>query len=253
MTQRHTKILEALTKNQRIEVTALADMLEVSQVTIRKDLDRLEEQGLIRRKHGFASIDWVDDVGMRLAYHYNIKRRIAATAAEAVDDGETVLIESGSCCALLAEELANTKRDVTIITNSAFIANHIRYVPHGQTVLLGGNYQQESQVTTGPLTRKCAEMFFLDKFFLGADGFTEKFGFTGKDHIRAQTIQELAELAGQIMVLTESEKFACRGVVGLVPTERVKALYTDDKILPETESFLRGKNVIVHKVLSDPL
>lgn len=251
MTNRHTKILEALTQNQRIEVTALADMLAVSQVTIRKDLDRLEKQGLIRRRHGCASIDWTDDVGMRLAYHYTIKRRIAAKAAETVGDGETVMIESGSCCALLAEELANTKRDVTIVTNSAFIANHIRFASQGKTVLLGGNYQRESQVTVGPLTRKCAETFFVEKFFIGIDGFTERFGFTGKDHVRAQTIQELAALAGQIMVLTESEKFACRGVVGLVATEQVHALYTDDKILPTIETHLRERNVLVHKISSD--
>lgn len=251
MTHRHTKILEALSKNQRIEVTTLADMLAVSQVTIRKDLDHLEQQGLIRRKHGFASIDWTDDVGMRLAYHYHIKRRIAALAAASVADGETILIESGSCCALLAEELANTKRDITIVTNSAFIANHIRYAPYGKTVLLGGSYQRESQVTVGSLTRKCAEQFFLDKFFIGIDGFTEKFGFTGKDYVRAQTIQELGELTGHIMVLTESEKFAYHGVVGLVAADRVTAVYTDDNITLELETYLRGKNVSIHKVRSD--
>ncbi|MDR2486172.1 MAG: DeoR/GlpR family DNA-binding transcription regulator [Treponema sp.] len=251
MTNRHTRILEALTKNRRIEVTVLADMLEVSQVTVRKDLDRLEEQGLIRRKHGFASIESTDDVGMRLAYHYNIKRRIAAAAAESVAEGETVMIESGSCCALLAEELANTKRDITIITNSAFIANHIRYAPYGKTVLLGGDYQKESQVTVGPITRKCAEMFFADKFFIGADGFTGKFGFTGKDHLRAQTVQELTGLARQVLVLTESEKFKHQGAVGLVRADQVRVLYTDDNIPPDIETSLLEKNLTIHKVCSD--
>jgi DeoR/GlpR family transcriptional regulator of sugar metabolism len=251
MIDRHTKILEALSKTRRIEVAVLADMLAVSQVTVRKDLDQLEDRGLIRREHGFASIDSVDDIGKRLAYHYNVKRRIAQAAAESVDEGETVMIESGSCCALLAEELATTKRDVTIITNSAFIANHIRYAPYSKIILLGGYYQTESQVMVGPVTRKCAEVFFSDKFFIGADGFREKFGFTSRDHLRAQTIRDLTGQARQVMVLTISEKFFHQGVVELVNAENVAILYTDDRIPPEKEAYLMEKKVTIRKVHFD--
>ncbi|MDR2103114.1 MAG: DeoR/GlpR family DNA-binding transcription regulator [Treponema sp.] len=250
MTNRHTKILEVLSENKRMEVTALAELLDVSQVTIRKDLDQLEEKGLIRREHGYASIDLVDDVGKRLAYHYTIKKRIAQAAAVSVQDGETVMIESGSCCTLLAEELANTKRDVTIVTNSAFIANHIRYAPHGKIILLGGYYQKESQVLVGPLTRKCAEIFFADKFFIGVDGFMEKTGFTGNDHLRAQTVQDLAEQVRQILVLTDSEKFSHQGMVGLVRISDVDAVYTDDKIPADIEAHLTERNITVCKVSS---
>ncbi|MDR3334130.1 MAG: DeoR/GlpR family DNA-binding transcription regulator [Treponema sp.] len=250
MTNRHTRILEALTKKQRIEVATLAVMLEVSQVTIRKDLDQLEERGLIRREHGFASIDPADDVGKRLAYKYHIKRRIAVAAAELVEEGETVLIESGSCCALLAEELATTKRNVTIVTNSAFIANHIRYAPYGKVILLGGYYQPMAQVTVGSITCKCAEVFFSDKFFIGIDGFTEKAGFTGKDHLRAQTVQGLMKQTRQVLVLTDSEKFSHQGVVQLVSPEAVSMVYTDDQIPPEQEAFLQEKHIMVHKVPS---
>jgi DeoR/GlpR family transcriptional regulator of sugar metabolism len=248
MTNRHTKILEALSKSRRVEVTALAEMLEVSQVTVRKDLDQLEERGLIRREHGYASIDGEDDVGKRMAFHYDTKKRIVQAAAATVEDGETVMLESGSCCALLAEELANTKKDVTIATNSAFIANFIRHAPYGKVILLGGYYQTKSQVLVGPMTRRGAEVFFSDKFFIGADGFAPSFGFTGKDHMRAQTVQDMAEQARQVIVLTESEKFLRQGVLGLVRTENVAAVYTDARIPQEMESLLLEKNVTVHKV-----
>ncbi|GHV62336.1 DeoR family transcriptional regulator [Spirochaetia bacterium] len=248
MTNRHTRILEALSRTQRIEVTALADMLDVSQVTVRKDLDQLEGQRLIRREHGYACIDLTDDVENRMAYHYDTKKRIAQAAAQTVEDGETVMIESGSCCALLAEEIANTLRDVTIVTNSVFIANHIRYAPYTKVILLGGYYQSESQVTVGPMTRKCGEVFLSDKFFIGANGFSECFGFTGKDHMRAQTIRDLAEQARQILVLTESEKFSRQGVVSLVRTENLTAVYTDNNIPQDIEAFLQEKDVEVHKV-----
>jgi DeoR/GlpR family transcriptional regulator of sugar metabolism len=223
-------------------------MLDVSQVTVRKDLDQLEERGLIRREHGYACIDMTDDVGKRMAYHYDTKKRIAQAAAKIVEDGETVMIESGSCCAMLAEELANSRKDVTIVTNSVFIANHIRYAPYIRVILLGGYYQNEAQVTVGPMTRKCGEVFFSDKFFIGADGFARSFGFTGKDHQRAETILDLAEQARQIMVLTESEKFNHQGVVGLVRLENLSAVYTDDKIPQDIEALLQDKDVTIYKV-----
>jgi DeoR/GlpR family transcriptional regulator of sugar metabolism len=248
MTERHNRILELLAQNHRIEVTVLAELLNVSQVTVRKDLDRLEEQGLIRRQHGFACFGSFDDVGKRIAFHYDIKRRIAKAAAELVEDEETVMIESGSCCALLAEELANTKRDITIVTNSAFIANHVRHAPYGRVILLGGEYQKTSQVVVGPMTRKNCEFFMSNKFFIGTDGFVQRYGFTGRDHHRAQAVRDMAEQAEQIIVLTESDKFFRQGVEGLVRTEDTTAVFTDDKIPQDVDVFLTERKVLVRKV-----
>jgi DeoR/GlpR family transcriptional regulator of sugar metabolism len=247
MNERQDRILEILAGNQRVEVSSLAETLNVSQVTIRKDLDYLEEMGFIKREHGYALFGSIEDVGRRMAINYEIKRKIAKNAAETVEDGETVMIESGSCCALLAEELANNK-DVTIITNSAFIANHIRHAPHANVILLGGEYQNNSQVMVGSMTSKWAEIFMSDKFFVGTDGFTEKYGFTGKDHLRTQTARDMAQQATQVIVLTDSDKFLHKGTEGLVRTEQVAEVFTDDRILPETEAFLLEKNVQVHKV-----
>ena len=249
MTNRQDKILEILAGIRRADVTVLAKTLNVSQVTIRKDLDYLNELGYIKREHGFARFGSTEDIGTRMAINYDIKRRIARSAAKTVEDGETVLIESGSCCALLAEELANNKR-VTIITNSAFIANHIRHAPHADVLLLGGKYQNTSQIMVGAMTSKWAEIFMSDKFFVGVNGFTEKFGFTGKDHLRVQTARDMAQQAKHVIVLTDSDKFLNQGSEGLVRTEQVSAVFTDDRIKPETEAFLQEKKVTVHKVSS---
>ena len=124
--ERLNKILELLTTDGKAEVIDLSQRFGVSQVTIRKDLSELEEQGLIERAHGFARLRSRDDVAGRLAYHFEAKKKIAARAATLVADGDTVMIESGSCCALLAEQLVSEKSDLTIITNSAFIADYIR-------------------------------------------------------------------------------------------------------------------------------
>ena len=249
MTERQDKIMEILARNRRVEVNELSEILDVSQVTIRKDLDYLDKMGFIKREHGYAQFGSTEDISTRMAINYDIKRRIAKSAAETVEEGETVLIESGSCCALLAEELANHKK-VTIITNSAFIAGHIRHAPFAKVLLLGGEYQNSSQVLIGPMTSKWAEIYMSDKIFLGADGFDEKYGFTGRDHPRAQTARNMAEQVRQIIVLTDSDKFLNRGTEGLVRTEQVSAVFTDDRIQPAVESFLQQKQVRVHKVPS---
>jgi len=248
ITKRHTRILELLSRHQRSEVSSLSELLGVSQVTVRKDLDMLEERGLVHREHGYACLNPTNDIGKRLAFNYDIKKRIAQQAAAIVEEGETVMIESGSCCALLAEELANEQKDITIITNSVFIANFIRHASRTKIILLGGCYQPESQVVVGPMTRKCGEIFFSDKFFVGTDGFMPGFGFTGKDHLRSQTVMDLSENARDIYVLTDSEKFYHQGVLGLVRLESLSGVFTDDRVPPDIEKQLLESHVTLYKV-----
>ena len=248
MDSRSARILEILMEQGKVQVSKLAEYLDVSQVTVRKDLDQLEEQGLIHREHGCALLLPRDDMNSRMAYHYEIKRQIARLAAETVKNGETVMIESGSCCVLLADELARRKRDVTIVTNSAFIAAYIRKVPDVKIVLLGGDYQAQAQVMVGPITRKCAEEYFVDKLFIGTDGHLAHTGFTGGDRMRAEAVRDMAKQAAHVMVLTESEKFRSQGVVALLQTQQVSALFTDDKIPRSSEQDLKKHGVAVYKV-----
>ena len=145
MKKRINQILELLTKYEKIEVAALAEQLNVSQVTIRKDLDNLEQKGILKREHGFAILATTNDILGRLAYHYEEKTIIAKTAASLVHDGDTIMIESGSCCAILADTLTECKKNLTIITNSAFIADYIRRKSNCQIILMGGIYQQDSR------------------------------------------------------------------------------------------------------------
>lgn len=247
MTNRYTKLLEIVNKNKRIEVSKLAELLKVSQVTIRKDLGALEEKGLLKREHGYAVMTSSDDISSRLAFNYDIKRKIARLANELVRDGETVMIESGSSCALLAEELAFNKKDITIITNSTFIANYIRE-GNAKVVLLGGDYQPESQVSVGPLTRKCVKDFFVDKLFIGTDGYSSKIGFTGKNLMRTETVKAMAESADKIIILTDSSKFSERGVVSQFKINEISYLFTDDNIPEEIFENLKKEKVEVQMV-----
>lgn len=251
MINRHTKLLEFVDQYKRITVAQLAARLKVSQVTVRKDLALLEEKNLLTREHGFAVMLSKDDIASRLAKNYQIKHKIAEAAAALVNNGETVMIESGSCCALLAKELAATKRDITIITNSAFIAAFIRQSPFAKIVLLGGDYQCKSQVLVGPMTKKCAQEFYVDKLFAGTDGFTEKTGFTGNNLMRTEAIKAMAQRAKKVVLLTESSKFSRQGVVAQFMPEEIDFVFTDSAISPEISALLTRCNVNVNAVSSN--
>jgi DeoR/GlpR family transcriptional regulator of sugar metabolism len=245
---RIVKILDLLASSTRIKITLLAEILDVSPVTLRKDLDYLEKKGVIRRSHGYASLDGADSTGKRMAYNHSIKRRIARAAVNTVEEGETIMLESGSCCALFAEELALSRKNAAIITNSAFVANYVSGLPAIKIILLGGVFQPESRVMVGRITEKCAENFSPDKFFLGADGFTAEHGFTGRDHQRVETAAELAKCAKKVFVLTEAEKFNRRGTYNLIHFNKVAGVFTDDSIPKEAETALLENNVKLHKV-----
>ena len=233
---RTSQILALLVKEKKMEVAGLSAHLGVSQVTIRKDLDAMEAQGLITREHGFAVLS---------AYHYEEKRKIALRAAELVNDGDTIMIESGSCCALLAAALTELRSGITIITNSAFIADYIRRSSDFQIILLGGIYQQDAQVMVGPMVRQCAENFWVGRFFIGVDGWSARAGFTNQDQMRAQAVRDMARQADQVVVLTESEKFGGHGTVPLNLKDQVKTVITDQKIEEPIISELGARGIEV--------
>ena len=208
---RINEILNILAERKRADVTELSALLQVSLVTIRKDLDYLESRGFIVRKQGFAALNDSDDVSGRLAYHYEEKKKIAAKAAELVSDGDTVMIESGSCCAILATVLAETRKDVIIITNSCFIADYLRQYHNISVVLLGGIYQKESQCLVGPMIAEAGAGFHVTYLFAGTDGYSERMGFTNKDQLRAQAVRDMARSADKVVILTESAKFSTVG------------------------------------------
>ena len=145
-------------------------------------------------------------------------------------------------------EIAKTSKEITIITNSAFIADYVRKTEKIRIILLGGEYQLESQVMVGPLTRKCVEAFFVDKFFIGTDGFSEASGFTGNDYMRSETVRDMSKQAKHVIVVTESSKFQNIGLVNLLPTHDVSCVVTDSAIPIQCEQYLLEQKIEVKKV-----
>lgn len=237
MKERHTKIVELVARRHRVEVSELAELVGASAVTVRKDLDFLAERGLLRRERGYALSANPDDINYHMAFAYERKRKIAHAALDEVEDGETVMIESGSCCVLFAEQLARHRRDITIITNSAYLASYIRE-ESVKIILLGGEYQPRFQAMVGPLVKLCAEKYQVDKLFVSADGFSESFGFTGGDLTRVEAIRSMAQSARQVVLLAESEKFSRVGPVSYFALDEVSTVITDHLIPEEARQVL---------------
>ena len=147
-----------------------------------------------------------------------------------IGESETVMIGAGSTCALLAEEIAENKPKVTIITHSSYIAEHVTSVGNNTIILLGGVYQNNSQVNVGPLVDICAREFYVDKIFIGTDGFEKDVGFMGSDILRSEAIQTMSESARQTIMLTDSSKFQKRGTIVQFKPFDISTLITDNGI-----------------------
>lgn len=240
---REEKIVKAVSKYKKIKVNDLASELKVSNVTIRKDLDKLEARGILHREHGFAVLNNEDDLNYRLALNYDLKRKIAVAAAEEVEDNDVVMIESGSTCALLAEELAFNRKNITIITNSSFIVNYVRKSESINLILLGGEHQKNSQVNLGPLTEQALKNFYVDKLFIGIDGVDKRRGFTSQDLRRTETARAMAERAEDVIILTDSSKFGWKGIITEFQFSEVTKVYTDSNINQEDKKFLTSKKI----------
>ena len=144
--------------------------------------------------------------------------------------------------------LAKLKKDVTIITNSAYIAIRIRELPIRKVILLGGEYQKEYQGMVGPLVRKCAKEFYVDKFFVGTDGFIPDAGFTCDDLMRVETMKYMEDSANRMIILADSSKFSQKGVVIQTTFSEIDTVCTDAEIPEDALENLKRHNINVEIV-----
>lgn len=243
MNSRQNEILQIVNKRKRVQVTDLSDLVGVSGVTIRQDLNFLEQQGYLKRVHGAAMALQSDDVNARLEVRFDIKQQLANKAADLVAPNETVLIEGGSANALLARTLAD-RGDVTIITPSAYIAHLIRN-SSANIILLGGVYQHQGESLVGPLTKLCIQNIHFSTAFLGIDGYHQDTGFTSRDMMRAEIAETIISKNRRNIVLTDSSKFGQIYPSSIGKTSEISILLTDDSAPTEDIETLKNQGVEV--------
>jgi len=202
-------VRDAVLKAGSSRVADLAAELNISEVSVRKSLDELERQGLVRRFHGEARIYNGDDIPFRMHVHYAEKLAIAARAASLLETGDTVFLEAGSAIALFAQQIKNLS-GLTVITSNLFIARAFRG-SKARVIVIGGLYQEESESLVGPAVTEAIKKVGFSKSFFGVSGFTIADGFMLNDIARAEVTRSIiergAECGAKAWVLTDSSKF----------------------------------------------
>lgn len=243
MNARQNQIVQLVNERKRIQVTELVELIGVSGVTIRQDLNFLEQEGYLKRVHGAATTLQSDDIDNRLEVHFNIKQSLANKAADLVARNETVLIEGGSANALLARTLAE-RGDVTIVTPSAYIAHLIRNTT-ANIILLGGVYQHQGESLVGPLTKLCIDNIHFSTAFLGVDGFHQDTGFTSRDMMRADIASTILAKQRRNIILTDSSKFGQIYPSTIGRFDQISILLTDNNASQSDLSFLKQQGIEV--------
>ena len=237
-------VSQAVLKAGSRKVADLALDLGLSEVTVRKSLDELERQGVVRRFHGEARAYDGDAIPFRMGLRYAEKLRMAVLAAALVSPGDTILIEAGSAVAFLAERLKDS-RDLTVLTPNLFIARIFRGT-RVRVVVLGGAYQEESESLVGSLAIQAVGELGFSKAFLGASGFTPAGGFTLNDFARAELGRAILARGAENYILTDSSKFGASHAAPLCSElGQLRGLVTDPGIPREHRLFLEAAGVRV--------
>ena len=246
LNKRQNIILEILGKNDQTSVSKLSKELNVSSVTIRQDLNFLETEGLLKRVHGGAVLKDADDLVNRLGVNYERKLRIAKKVSSFVNEGETILIESGSVNVLLARELLKIKK-VTIITTNVYIARQFRKNQQTNIIILGGIYQHDSEALVGKITRNCINQININKAFIGIDGYTTDGGFMLRDLFRAEISSYIIQKAQDVFIVSDSSKFGKKELTGICYPADIQHIATNNDLSSgfQNEFKKAGVNLIL--------
>jgi DeoR/GlpR family transcriptional regulator of sugar metabolism len=242
LNERQNRILEILGRDNRTSVNTLSARLEVSAVTIRQDLNFLEAEGLLKRVHGGAVLKDGDDLDNRLGKNYEKKLRIARKLASLVNEGETILIESGSANVLFARELVKIKQ-VTIMTTNVYIARQFRKNAQANIVILGGIYQHDSETLVGKITKACLDQVNIQKAFIGIDGYTTAGGFTLRDLFRAEISSYIIQKALDVFIVSDSSKFGSTGLTNICHLSDIQHIATNDDLNPSFRKEFRQAGI----------
>jgi DeoR family fructose operon transcriptional repressor len=233
LTERRQEILRRALTQRFVRVKELAESLAVHEMTIRRDLDMLAEQGLLERVHGGARLKQraSDEVSyhLRAASHVEAKERIAREALALVQDNDTVAIDASTTGLALARLLSG--KVVTAIVTSLDAANVLSAsgTPH---ILVGGNFHAPARSYVGPLTSAALTRLNPDKVFFSAKGFTPHAGFSDAHLPEVEVKQKLIASAGVVVALLDHSKFG-RTALGTIATPKEVDILITDRLLED--------------------
>lgn len=248
ITDRHSAILEKLKEDGRVKINDLSEELNVSGVTIRKDLKLLEDKKLLFRTHGGASLNnpYMNErtINEKETINVEAKRKIAAEAVKLIGENDSIIIGSGTTVFQLAHIL-KPKKSLTVITPAVKVTMEICNRPFIEVYQLGGVIRQNSSSVAGSAAEEALKEISSRILFLGVDGIDLDFGFSITNLTEAPLNKKMIESAQIVVVMADSTKFGKRGLGKICSFEQVHYVVTDAGIPPRAEKMLKEKDVEV--------
>jgi DeoR family transcriptional regulator, fructose operon transcriptional repressor len=248
MINRQRAILSAVEAQGTVRVSELAQQFDVTEMTIRRDLSELEAKELVKRVHGGGISArgrfYEPTLTLRNTVHIQEKQRIARVAADLVKDGDTVALDVGSTTFEVARCLTS-RRNLTIITPSLFIATLFVNQPDIRLILPGGIVRPGETSMIGELSYRAFEIFHVDRLFLGIGGIDARAGLTEYSWDDTQVKQAMLKSAKQTIAVADARKFDHIAVVKIAPLDVLDILVTDQPPAPAIAEALEQAHVRV--------
>ena len=232
--ERRQSMLDVLRKQPGLRVPELAQALNVSEGTVRNDLNALEDEGRLKRVHGGAVLN---DQGefqnnsfvRRYKQNAAAKLAIAREAALLVKDGDSILLDASSTDYFLARALSG-RQELRVVTNGFEVARELAENTSNSVILIGGVVNNNSSSVTGLLSERIIEELRIEKAFLSCSGFSLERGMTEILLAEAQIKRKVIESSQQLYALVDSAKFGKEDLTSFASPKKVTRLFTDEGI-----------------------
>lgn len=241
--QRQAYILSAASRDGTVRVADLVSALEVSPMTIRRDLDVLVRRGLVRKVYGGATLvhdGILDEPGFatKSSRQHLEKTAIAQAAAQLVKPGSAVGLTAGTTTWTLAPYLRAVP-DLSVVTNSVHVAQELqRDKRHDRTVVLTGGVRTPSDALVGTVAVNTLRTLHLDLLFLGVHGMDERAGFTTPNLLEAETNRAFVAAATRVVTVADHTKWGVVGLCEIAPLADVDTLVTDARLAQDAHAVL---------------
>jgi len=246
--ERHEFIIDYMLKNGVVTVSELSARLAVSSVTIRRDLSELQAQGLIKRFHGRAEVNY--ELFHELSYERkefvdaNEKGCIAAETVKLFQDGDIIFLDKGTTVAAVAEAIDHRKL-LTVVTNSLTVANIVKEKRNIQLILIGGVYERALQGVSGPLAVSALQQMRFDKAVMGIGGVSIEHGLTTRDSPEVELKRTAIAAAEKVILPVSSSKIQVVRLMCVAPITAVHTLLTTKAVPAEVVQRFRDAGVTV--------
>ena len=235
--ERRQSLLEVLRKQPGLRVPELAQALDVSEGTVRNDLNALGEEGKLKRVHGGAVLNDQDQFQnnsfvRRFKQNSAAKLAIAQEAAVLVNDSDSILLDASSTAYYLARTLSDRKK-LRVMTNGFEVARELAQNTSNTVILIGGVVNNDSSSVTGLLSEKIIAEMHIEKAFFSCSGFSLERGMTEVHFAEAQLKRKAIESSRQVIALIDSTKFGKEDLTPFASTDQITHLMTDDGLSSE--------------------